>query len=138
MSRPSELEQRLLSELEEAGAEEVTTLINTIFPPQGHPDERAEFIAALSSLVRSGMVLMSVFGIDERWADALPDGSITLVEQLSTYLYFDQPANLWREDRRQGPPFKARLPMVVCTPAGKRLAFEILNERGYQWWRSKP
>ena len=137
MVHMAELEQRILSELEEAGAEEICTLLNTVFQPAGTEQEAIEFTSALTSLVRSDMAVMATFSQGVKWSDAPKSTSIEMIDGLIAQLRFDPVANLWRDARDPGPPKRVYLPMVACTAAGRKCAFEILDQRGYQWWRNK-
>ena len=60
MSELSELEMRVLSELEEAGEEDVVTMMMTVMPPTGQASEVDDMQRALESLVRADLVRMSM------------------------------------------------------------------------------
>ena len=112
-------------------------MINTVFQPSGTNQEAAEFITALIALIQRRMAVMSTFTDLGRWSDASEVTSIEMAGELAAHLRFDEAAKLWRDSRDPGPPNKAYLPMVACTDAGRKRAFEVLDQRGYQWWRKK-
>jgi len=60
MQRIGEIEQRILSKLEEAGEENVPTLLNTITQWTGHSSEFAQVQKALEKLVKRDLVRTAV------------------------------------------------------------------------------
>jgi len=136
MSALSELEMRILSELEEAGQEDVFTLMVTVMNPSGEASEVEQMCEALSNLVRAGLVRMSVdrdVGLALR---ELPqDESLLTIAELAPNLRFQAEGGYWTDIRRTGRPFEDTFPYVLGTETGIARAFEILTERGYQWWR---
>ena len=134
----SEIALRILSELEEAGEENIPAMLNTIIDGQGASNEVPDYQHALRELVTVDLVRMTIErDASRRLAAASKAVSFEEIDRISTYLRFDHEAKLWRDSRRSGPPFPSLFPQIVCTEAGRRKAFEILDERGYQWWRKK-
>jgi hypothetical protein len=124
----SEIELRILSELEEAGEENVCSMANTIFPPTGSSSEIDQLQAALGSLVARGLVRM---GERVRSVGVRPlskEDSQAVVEGIRTGFIFDSAKEQWWWTHLAWPE-------IVDTEAGKLEARKILDQRGYQWWR---
>jgi len=123
----TELASRILSELEEAWEENISSTINTVTDRTGEERELADSIDAVEELVRAGLVVLSPDGVEELTAEL----SIELIPKLASNIEFYHNERLWK--------WNEKLPMVeiVATEQGRDLAFEILDERGYQWWRQK-
>ena len=138
MSRLSELEMRILSELEEAGEENVAAMINTVMQPVGDAAELTEMQRALENLVRADLVRMSMDRDSTgRLRDLSAHESLNVIADLTSGLRFSSERVYWTDTRHSGPPYGDPFPYVVNTEAGKKKGFEILDERGYQWWRAK-
>ncbi len=123
----SELAERILSELEEAWAENFSSTVNTVTDRKGQERELASCIDAIEELIRAGHAVLSSDGKQELTAEL----SIELLSKLASKVDFDPEERLWK--------WNEKLPIVeiVATEEGRELAFEILDERGYQWWRQK-
>lgn len=107
----AEIAQRMLSELDEAGAQYVTTLINTAFPPSGSQSEVQDLAAALQSLIKSDFAVMSVYTkLPEQWS-ASREVSAEIAEFEVKHLQYQQVQRLWRNMHVLGPPFDIRLPL---------------------------
>lgn len=134
-----EVKKRVLSELEEAGEEEVTTLLNTVFLPTGDKIEAELVSDALGELAREGLVLVAVANTDRKtWKILEIEDSVSEINRLPEFIHFVSKRRLWTDVRDVGPPYSMfNTPLVVATEQGKSRAFEILDERGYQWWRQK-
>jgi hypothetical protein len=138
MSGLSELEMRILSELEEAGEENVAAMINTITPRVGDSAELMDMQRALENLVRDNFIRMSMDRDSTgRLRDLSVDESLDVIADLTSGLRFDSEKMYWTDTRHSGPPYGDPFPYIVNTPAGKAKGFAVLDERGYQWWRSK-
>jgi hypothetical protein len=136
MSELSELEMRVLSELEEAGEEDVVTMMMTVMPPTGQASEVDDMQRALESLVRADLVRMSMDRDTTGRLKALSkDESLSAIADLKSQLRFM--GENWVDTRYSGPPFGDPFPYIVDTEAGKEKAFQILEQRGYQWWRRR-
>lgn len=138
MSNLSELEMRILAELEEAGEENFTALLNTVTQPRDAPADVVEYQGALKRLAELDYVRMST-NRDARGmlADLSVEESLKRIAEISTVIEFRVSKNLWTDKRRTGPPFSEPLMHVVNTPAGRDLGGAILERRGYQWWRPR-
>ncbi len=127
----TELEARILSELEEAGEENIPTLANTVFEPTGSTDESAELRDALTRLVIDEYVRVAVVRDElKRLTEMSKEVSLQIVSDLDVHLVFKSGNFHWTGGPRPWPE-------IVTTALGKRLGREILEARGYQWWRNK-
>jgi hypothetical protein len=136
MSELSELEMRVLSELEEAGEEDVVTMMMTVMPPTGQASEVDDMQRALESLVRADLVRMSMDRDTTGRLKALSkDESLSAIADLKSQLRFM--GENWVDTRYSGPPFGDPFPYIVDTEAGREKALQILEQRGYQWWRRR-
>jgi hypothetical protein len=131
-----ELKARILSELEEAQAEDVEVLLQTVFSPTGNSRELAAFIEAVRALVLEGLVVMAPdLGDDQRPAPLTKKASLAAATDLSEIIEYDAIRRRWFDKRDKEPPFKFTCPNVVLTKQGLDRALQILEARGYQWWR---
>jgi hypothetical protein len=138
MSELSELEMRILSELEEAGEEDIVTIIATVTSATGDIGEVEEIQRTLESLVKGDLIRMSMErDVSGRLADLSKDASLRAIAELGSTLRFDSEKKYWADMRHSGPPFGDAFPYIVNTEPGKKKGFEILDARGYQWWRPK-
>ncbi len=136
MTDLSETAMRVLSELEEAGEEDVPTLLNTIFTPDGVKHEAEEIENAITRLAELDLVRLSIDReAGKRLRELSREESMSAVMGLASKYTFDPAQRLWRHVDRGGPPYGDEFPYVVATESGRELAFKILDERGYQWWR---
>lgn len=136
MSTVSELEMRILSELEEAGEEDVLALLVTAMEPIGDANEIEQLCGALNNLVGADLVRMSVDRDATRRLRALTqDESLAVIAELPANLRYNREGRHWIDMRHTGPPYGSPFPYVVGTDSGIVRALEILHERGYQWWR---
>ncbi len=138
MKRFSELEMRILCELEETGEETPSCILNTVATPTGQDKELADYLEALTKLIQLGMVGMA-FERDRssKLAAGTTAHALTTVGLLASSLRFDGSRRIWVDNRRVGPPFEELFPYIIDTEAGRRAARKVLTERGYQWWRQR-
>lgn len=54
--------------------------------------------------------------------------SIELLLTLASMVQFESEEGLWKWNK------KSPIVEIIATEKGRELAFEILDERGYQWW----
>jgi hypothetical protein len=131
----NELEVRVLAVLEEAGEENVPSLLNTVLLGSNNGKSLRVYLDALRSLVRKDFVRLSISrGADRRLADLSPEDSLDQIEDQTAKLKFDETELYWKDTSRVGPPYGPSYPYVVLTKSGKEKSREILTERGYQWW----
>jgi hypothetical protein len=124
--------------LEEAGEEEVVTMINTVTSPNGDASELVGLRAALKSLVHAGYITLSMdLDASRKFRSLSQAESLDVISDLQSGLRFDSERALWTDTRHKGPPYGLAFPYILNTGAGKEKGFEILDDRGYQWWRPK-
>ena len=134
----SELEMRILSILEEFQYENVSTMMNTVMQPAGEARELADMQQALRALVLGGLIRMCMeLDASGRFKPLSPDESLDTINDLASGLRFDVDRKLWMDTRRKGPPFGFAFPFMLATKGARARGRDILEERGYQWWRSK-
>lgn len=134
----TEIEQRILSELEEAGEESIQTIVVTVLDGIGNASEIELLKHSLGRLVSDDLIRIANDRDTSRRLRALPiDASLREIAAIGAFLAFDANKMRWLDKRRVRPPFGPEFPFVVATEQGKKIGFEILDRRGYQWWRPK-
>lgn len=132
----NELEMRVLAMLEEAGEETAVVALNTVVDPQGSPTELSGYQEVLMLLIKKGLIDVRMYSI--------PTGHLLLSQELGLkevaglgehYRYLLNEGH-WTDVRENGPPFfQTPLPSIFLTELGGEKSVEILESRGYQWWR---
>lgn len=136
MNYLSDIELRILAELDEAGQENPAALLNTVTARTGADCELIEFRDALLSLIQRGLVRMSLTRDSSKsLTESSMEQSITEAHALLSYPQFDLSLSVWTDNRTVGPPFRELFPYVIDTDAGARIAQDCLRQKGYQWWR---
>lgn len=120
--------QRILAELEEAGEENISSMLNTIVMPSGDRSELATYATALAQLVEQGLVRVE-FESDENSTPLQQAGAADIIRDLDHHLHFSG------EDGEWGFIDTERTPVIIGTDSGLARAEAILEDRGYQWWR---
>ena len=132
----TEMEQRVLPELEEFWEENVFAMLNTIIDPTGDTGEVALLQQALAGLAERDYIIMGFESSFPRNRERLSTvASLGLISRLHEWFRFDLEDPHWT--LRKGDIKKDRVPMIYSTESGREKAFEILDQRGYQWWRQK-
>lgn len=132
----TELEMRVLSELEEAGEEELQTMAVTVMLGLVSADPLSEFQAALRRLAERDLLRMSTARNSTGRLDELSlAASLSEIDRIGEVLTFDVSSGAWMDRRISQGDMAERYPFIVDTPAGAELAQKILEARGYQWWR---
>ena len=132
MPMSSELESRILAELEESGEENVLTLMAAVLQPIiGDAREIEQISAALTSLVRADLARMAidVDPVAGGMRALSPDESLACIAALAANLRYD---THWTHMFDKAP-----LAFAVLTDRGLAMATEILDARGVQWWRPR-
>ena len=126
-----ELEFRILSELEEAGEENVPTIANTVFEPTGSPTELSQLQQALEKLIEADFVRVALSrDATLRLTDLSKNESLGVISNIRVHLVFKEASMHWTGGSQPWPE-------IVTTEIGKMRGRQILDERGYQWWRQK-
>lgn len=134
----AELEQRVLATLDEAGAENAVSLLNTIVSTGGDAGEVESYVLALDRLLRMNFIVIadeikSGAGLVDLEADA----ASLAMNEFAERLKFDGSARLWIDESRTGPPFSPMRPVVVASVTGRQAARKIVDARGEDWWLPK-
>lgn len=133
----AELSQRILAELEEAGFENLTSIMNTVTVVSGDPKEPAENRTAFDELITNGFAQIAYENNAlSKLESVSQQASLSATAEFEMKIKFDVAEGIWKWDRNF-PRAYLRL-----TDAGRAKSRRILNERGYQWWlegtRSNP
>ena len=133
----SELEMRILSELEEFGSENIPTLMNAVMQPEGRGQELARIQEAVRTLVNEGLVTIQMSSIPAGIVALSTPEALSEIDGLLSHLQFIKSEKYWTDDRMKGPPFfQIPVPELARTEAGLQAGIRVLEDRGYQWWRS--
>lgn len=122
---PNETLSRILAELEEAGEEEMVTLVNTVMPRTGESGELDMFSSALIDLIVSGDITAER---RSRGRSLEPISPANEVRRTLSGFAFDRVEGFWVDATKAFDVY------VVASPAGLERARRILDERGYRWW----
>ncbi len=134
MTLLNEYAQRILSELEEAGQENVFAMLNTIIEPGGAEAEVEGFKELLSLLMDRGLITLGMSAFGRRTSKELePRESPNLNAELQRWFRFDNRRNIWT--LKDGILPSTSIPEIYLTPEGRQMSEAILVARGYQWWR---
>lgn len=134
MTVSSEIEERILANLDEAGEENAVALLNTICNRTGAAEEAAAFAIAVSELTKRGLV--TVAGHETlMFGPSSIEHTLRLLDGLGRALIFRD--RYWTDSRRTGPPFPDHLVYVIATPAGRQAGRELIERRGYDWWATR-
>jgi len=136
MADLTEMEQRVLAELEEFWKENVFAMLNTIIDPTGKDQEVGMLEEALRGLVERDFIVMGSEGFLPGNPEKLAKiDSLQLLSDLKDWFKFGSQDPHWTLSK--GDIKNERIPMIFSTAAGRQKAAEILMQRGYQWWRPK-
>ena len=132
----TEMEMRVLAMLEEAGEENAVITLNTVIDPSGDESELTVFQAALRKLVDKKLIEIELESIPKGRAPLTADEALVEVTQLKQHCRFLPDKGHWTDTRENGPPYyQTPLPNLYLTEGGTSRSVEILEARGYQWWR---
>ena len=137
MIKLGEIEQRLLSELEEAGEENVSALLNAVLPNADQVADREELCGAIARLVSAGFVQMSLARDRNGALRLLPESQVEAALQvIGERLVFDAAKRHWTWSGYRLPLKRneVQIPEIVATAEGLAKARDILNLRGFRWW----
>ena len=127
----SEYAARILANLEEAHAEEVCSTMNTVFAPTGSRDEVQTLQQSLTELVDLGLVDLAYDRWQGPFVELSKEQALTEIETFGDRLNFSQSEQSWQWDTTN--PFI----QILATELGVKDAERILDERGYEWWKSQ-
>jgi hypothetical protein len=125
----SEVAQRILAELEEWSQENFPTLLNTCCGTVGEPGECIQLRDALAGLYASGLVCFTIPDEERVTFPVLDDAaSIELLGTFEHYLQYDNDRQIWTGRARPWP-------QVIATPEAQARGRQLMDVRGYRWWR---
>jgi hypothetical protein len=134
----TEIAQRILAFLEEAGQEEVRLTMLSIYVTDKSPDNIRGFVASLKDLAQLGYIRMAKdYDASRRLIKLSVADSIDAVAAISTYMQFSTENEYWFDSRVTGPPYSTMLPYIMLTDEGYRKAAEIMTARGWEWWNPR-
>ena len=131
MPKLSETAQRILANLEEAHAENISSTMNTIFrfPLKGDSVELLDTKAALVELINERLVRLAVTNPKtRRYDERSVEDSSRIAADLENRVAFSTQERIWKWDR------SFEIEEIVTTDAGLAEARRLLDERGYEWW----
>lgn len=130
----TEYQERIVACLEEANADNVFSVLNTIDAPRNDFEQVREFQSAIEGLVSEGCALLGMEGFVPRNAEKLDAAaSIILARSLGEWFRFNQQTMYWT--LAEGDIRLARIPYIALTDSGRSKSWAVLDARGYQWWR---
>lgn len=134
----AEMAERLLATLEEAGNERANPLLNTIINPTGNPDEVLLFQQTLKDLLTENLVVIRMTSIPHGRQALTDEDAMAQIAILANHYNFDPTEGIWSDTRYGGPPYyQIPEPEVVLTKSGREKSVQLLQERGYEWWRQR-
>ena len=130
----SELQCRMLGELEELRDENIFSLLNTIFFDCSDTTSAPNVQAAVTGLVANGDLHIGTEAYDPRKKVVLFENAdaVAFASRISEWLAYDEAKNEWtlaRGDIKVDP-----IPLLVLTEQGLAAARRLLGSRGYRWW----
>ncbi|MCR4265347.1 hypothetical protein [Nitratireductor sp. ZSWI3] len=131
MTALGEIEQRILSELEEAWENNVCSLMNTVYDPSSSAD-LTEFCDASRSLYERGLVRVTM-DMPGRSLELPESEERALLRSLESWFGALDEDGQWGYGEEHSA-VDAPVPQLLATEEGHELAFQLLERRGYQWW----
>jgi hypothetical protein len=133
MNNLTDFEAHIIAVLEEAGEEELATLVNTVTTGSESPDEIESIEFALKALLSCDLVQLAKLRdkASLRWNPLRKDHSLVMLENLRSLFQWSGTDERWR--RRAGAPEVE----VLLTEDGLKLARKILSDCGWDFWRKK-
>ena len=129
----TELELKLLTELEEAGSEDLLTLQNTLLRIATYRDDRTAFVSAINQLIAKDAIVMACeLDSNRRWRKLDAEDAYAAIKRFDDALVFDDVEGLWQH--RAATPRSVNA-TAIATELGLAAGREVLTQRGYGWWR---
>jgi hypothetical protein len=136
MITSSEMELRILSELEEIRFNSITSLLNTVAVSGGDGENLIAFRDACLSLLLDGYIYFTI-NKDRQGKFVAEElgSSIEKIKEIVGNLMFDSEGHLWIMSKKVSLELKPRsFPHLVLTNLGLEKSIEVLEERGSRWW----
>ena len=103
----SEIEQRILAELDEFKFEDLPTFLNTFFFPKDPANNVKVYQDAVRRLFALGLIYISITKADgEKFVRADADQAIREIDQIPFNIKYDAVRGSWFDARRTGPPLR--------------------------------
>lgn len=133
-----EVEQRILSLLDEFVSDNVCAMLNSVLAPDRDETAVGLYQEALRVLLANGQIQISLernsarryVALAEREALAIID---RVPDELIPGVYQNQWG--WRTSKPLHGPYDVSIPEIVVTAAGMSEAKRVIKERGERWWR---
>jgi hypothetical protein len=127
----TDLQRRILIELEEAGEESLTALANTVGKPHGTSEEMCAMADAFMGLVDVGVIEIAVYreNTSRRWIPLSGKETTSLLQDFNSLVEWSIADGFWK--------WKSDLPNAVAllTNSGRAMARQVLAEDG---WPTNP
>lgn len=130
----TELKQRILATLEEAGADDANPILNTVIQPSGDPEEVVAYERALTDLLSNELIEVCLRSFAQGSELLSKEAGQKEIAKLTTFYVFDKEQEIWLDSRFESSP-QAPEPEIVLTSAGLTAGESLLEERGFEWWR---
>ena len=131
MRQLDELALRTLSELEEAGEENIPTILNSILEPAGASEQLLVVKQSLEDLIDAGLVSIAIErDPSRRWKPLPQDKALEITGRMASEITYRKADNHWTF-------VGSARPQLVITQDGRIEASRVLRERGTGWWRAE-
>ena len=136
MFSSTELQQRIISELEEFREENCVAMMNTVMDIADGQEKLSVFAGAVKALVIADCVTIGMEKFSPRDIRVLTkEESLILLSSISNWCVFNSADHHWAFSG--GDVNKDEIPTMYVTKSGYRMATQVLTDRGYQWWKPK-
>lgn len=138
MPNAIEIEQRILSLLDEFVSDNICALLNTVVTRDGDVDVIAPYQQALRNLLVKDMIIVSIDRSETtdyvalsvaaamRIIDGIPDELLPRKHKMQWG---------WKSRKKSEKPYDVALPEIIATDTGLTEAKRVVQERGERWWR---
>lgn len=127
MENLSKLQRRVIAVLEEAGEEDLATLLNTVDNWRGTSVEVEKIRDALTRMLHYELIKVASIRDNTTllWTPLTKEGALAVLQQLGRCLQWCQDESLWRWKGGETRP------TVLLTDSGQALARRVLSEDGW-------
>ena len=136
MDDASELADRIVSELDDRGSDNLHSLLNTVIEPTGSVDEVNRLKEALAKILKRELGHLALERMHPRSSSTLADAdAVGMLSTLQQWFRFDVSTQCWTLGN--GDPLKDSYPVLVLEENGFSHARDVLEIRGYRWWMQR-
>lgn len=133
MDDERELADRILAELDERGADNLHSILNTVIEPTGSPHEIDGLGLALADMLRQKEAHLALETMYPRKTSRLGEADAeAMLAALHRWFKYDASQRYWMLGN--GDPLKDEYPILVLSDIGQLRAQRLLEMRGYRWW----